>query len=213
MVGSLHIGVLALQGAFREHRLALEQCGAQVTEIRRRLGGSSCAGLEKFHGIVLPGGESTAIGKLLMEEQLLEPLKACAHMGMPIYGSCAGLILMCREVEDAQGAAIDQPVLSILNARVRRNAFGRQIDSFETRLNIRAVATDVHAVFIRAPLIVSWGPEVEPLSFVDGSFGRAAAAVRQGNLLATAFHPELTADRRVHAFFLSMCRAWQEASA
>lgn len=205
MVGALHIGVLALQGAFREHRLALESCGAKVTEIRRRPGDSACAGLENFDGIVLPGGESTVMGRLLEEEGLLEPLRDCARMGMPVYGSCAGLILMCREVEDADGSPMKQPVLGILDARVRRNAFGRQTESFETRLDVAGAAGDMEAVFIRAPLIVSHGPDVEVLSLVDGPLGRSPAAVRQGNLLATSFHPELTADRRIHSFFLNLC--------
>lgn len=156
MVGALHIGVLALQGAFREHRLALESCGAKVTEIRRRPGDSACAGLEKFDGIVLPGGESTVMGRLLEEEGLLEPLQACARMGMPVYGSCAGLILMCREVEDADGSPRKQPVLGLLDARVRRNAFGRQTESFETRLDVAGAAGDMEAVFIRAAHCFPW---------------------------------------------------------
>ncbi len=211
MVGGLHIGVLALQGAFREHRLALEACGAKVTEIRRPLDAEPLAGLDRFDGLVLPGGESTTMGRLLVDEGLLEPVRACGRMGMPVYGSCAGLILLSREVEGPDGELLDQPGLGLLDARVRRNAFGRQTDSFETVLDIRDVGRDVEAVFIRAPIIVSCGPEVEVLARVEGPLGVGAAAVRQKNLLATSFHPELTADRRFHAFFLNMCRTWRES--
>ena len=211
MVESLHIGVLALQGAFREHRLMLEKCGAKVTEIRRPLGDSPWAGLESFDGLVLPGGESTTMGRLLVEEKLLEPLRACGLAGMPVYGSCAGLILLCREVEGPDGASLDQARLGLLDARVRRNAFGRQVDSFETRLDVGGVAGDVEAVFIRAPLIVSCGPEVEVLSRVEGPLGLSPVAVRQNGILATSFHPELTSDKRFHEFFLHICRSWRSA--
>ena len=209
MVGGLHIGVLALQGAFREHRLALERCGAKVTEIRRPLASSPLAGLEQFDGLVLPGGESTTMGRLLVDEGLLEPVITCGRMGMPVYGSCAGLILLSREVEGPDGELLDQPGLGLLDVRVRRNAFGRQTDSFETVLNIRGVARDAEAVFIRAPIIVSCAPQVEVLAEVEGPLGMSPAAVRQNNLLATSFHPELTTDTRFHAFFLQLCRAWR----
>ena len=213
MVDSLHIGVLALQGAFREHRVALEACGAQVTEIRRPLDSTPLAGLERFDGLVLPGGESTTMGRLLVDEGLLDPVRSCGLMGMPVYGSCAGLILLSREVEGPEGEPLDQPGLGLLDTVVRRNAFGRQTDSFETVLDIRDVGRNVEAVFIRAPVIVSCGEGVDVLARVDGPLGTGPAAVRQKNLLATSFHPELTADRRFHAFFLHMCRAWRETSA
>ena len=206
MVDALHIGVLALQGAFREHRRMLERCGARVTEIRRPLGDSDCAGLESLDGLVLPGGESTTMGRLLTDWNLLEPIRTCGLRGMPIYGSCAGLILLSREVEGPDGTLLEQPRLGLLDARVRRNAFGRQTDSFETELSIRGVAGDVEAVFIRAPLIVSCGPDVEVLSRVDTSSGTYPVAVRQGNIVATSFHPELTKDSRFHEFFLNLCR-------
>ena len=211
MVEPLHIGVLALQGAFREHRIMLEKCGAKVTEIRRLPGGSPWGGLEMFDGIVLPGGESTTMGRLLVDEGLLEPLRACGQAGMPVYGSCAGLILLCREVEGPDGAFIEQPRLGLLDARVRRNAFGRQVDSFETRLAVKGVACDMEAVFIRAPVIVSYGPSVEVLCRVEGPFGPSPVAVRQGRVLATSFHPELTSDSRFHAWFLNICLAWRSA--
>lgn len=211
MVGELHIGVLALQGAFREHCAALERCGARVTQVRRPLSSSPLAGLEQFDGLVLPGGESTTMGRLLVDEGLLDPLRTCGLRGMPVYGSCAGLILLSREVEGPDGALLDQPRLGLLDARVRRNAFGRQTDSFETVLNVRGVADDEEAVFIRAPIIVSCGPQVEVLARVEGPLGMSPAAVRQGNVLATSFHPELTSDLRFHAYFLSLCRAWRES--
>ena len=210
MVGSLKIGVLALQGAFREHRRALERCGAEVTELRHPLNDSPCGGLERFDGIVLPGGESTTMGRLLTDWNLLEPLRACGRRGMPMYGTCAGLILLCREVEGPDGRLLDQPGLGILNARVRRNAFGRQVDSFETTLEVKGVATDLEAVFIRAPLIMSCGPDVEVLSRVESSSGAHPVAVRQENIVATSFHPELTADLRFHRYFLNLCRQRQE---
>ena len=206
---TLHIGVLALQGAFREHRIMLERCGAEVTEIRG--GDSACAGLEQIDGLVIPGGESTTMGRLLTTWNLLDPVKKRALAGMPVYGSCAGLILLCREVEGPDGKALDQPRLGLLNARVRRNAFGRQQDSFETTLSIRGVAEDVEAVFIRAPVIVSCGPEVEVLSRVEYEGTLLPAAVRQGHVIATAFHPELTSDSRFHEFFLSLCRTWRRS--
>ena len=211
MVGPLHIGVLALQGAFREHRIMLEKCGAKVTEIRRLPGGSPWGGLDMFDGIVLPGGESTTMGRLLVDEGLLEPLRACGQAGMPMYGSCAGLILLCREVEGPDGALVEQPGLGLLDARVRRNAFGRQADSFEARLDVKGVACDMEAVFIRAPVIVSCGPAVEVLCRVEGPLGPSPVAVRQGRVLATSFHPELTSDSRFHACFLNSCLAWRSA--
>ena len=210
MVTPLHIGVLALQGAFREHRLALERCGAKVTELRRRQEDTPLGGLEKFDGIVLPGGESTAMGRLLVDRGLLEPLRACIGRGMPVFGTCAGLILLSRELEGPDGTLLEQPHLGVLHCRVRRNAFGRQTDSFETALEVKGVAQALEAVFIRAPLIVSTGPGVECLSFVETGEGMLPVAVRQDNILASSFHHELTDDLRFHAFFLDMCRAWRE---
>lgn len=210
MVEPLHIGVLAVQGAFREHRLMLERCGAEVTEIRRSSDTSALGGLERFDGIVLPGGESTTMGRLLTDWQLLEPLRECGRRGMPLFGTCAGLILLCREVEGPDGQLLTQPGLGLLDARVRRNAFGRQIDSFETEFPVRGVAENCRAVFIRAPVIVSCGPDVDVLARVDGPEGPFPVAVRQGNVLGAAFHPELTQDERFHAFFLDMCRKWKE---
>lgn len=207
----LHIGVLALQGAFREHRQALERCGAKVTEIRRPLDSADAVykGLDRFDGIVLPGGESTTMGILLEREGLLDALVACGRAGMPLYGSCAGLILLCKEIEGADGKLVEQPRLGLLGARVRRNAFGRQVDSFETSLEVASIAVDLRAVFIRAPIIVHTEPGVEILTTVEREGRIFPVAVRQGRLLASSFHPELTPDLRFHQAFLETCRTWR----
>ena len=208
----LRVGVLALQGAFREHRIMLERCGAEVTEIRRPLdpADSATAGLMALDGIVIPGGESTVIGKLLKEWGLFEALITCGEAGMPIYGSCAGLILLCRDIEGPDGALLDQPRLGLLDARARRNAFGRQLDSFETTLDVKGIASDFEAVFIRAPLIVEVAQRVDVLASVAAGSTEYPVAVRQGRLLATSFHPELTEDWRFHKAFLELCREWRE---
>ena len=164
-------------------------------------------------GIVLPGGESTVIGKLLKEWGLFEALIACGRAGMPMYGSCAGLILLCREIEGPEGEALDQPRLGLLDARARRNAFGRQLDSFETKLDVKGIAPDLEAVFIRAPLIAEVAPGVEVLASVPAGSKEYPVAVRQGRIMATSFHPELTADRRFHEAFLELCREWREERA
>ena len=190
------VGVLALQGAFREHLVSLERLGVSTREVR---------GLKDMDGVdalVIPGGESTTMGKLLTDWEMLGPVRARIEAGMPVYGSCAGLILLCREIENSS-----QPRLGVLDAVVRRNAFGRQVDSFETMLDLPALARPGEdnppfpAVFIRAPVIVGVGPQVEVLAEVNGQ----AVAVRQGHVLATSFHPELTADNRLHRYFLEMC--------
>jgi 5'-phosphate synthase pdxT subunit len=193
-VSAPRIGVLALQGDVREHRRALTTARAEVIAVRRP------AELEGLDGIVLPGGESTTMGKLLTTFELLEPLRQALAAGLPAYGSCAGMILLADRVLD--GTA-DQVVLGGLDVTVRRNAFGRQVDSFEGDLDFEGVDGEpMHAVFIRAPWVETAGPEVEVLA-------RAAdriVAVRQGQLLATSFHPELTGDPRVHQLFVSMVR-------
>ena len=190
------VGVLALQGAFREHIVSLERLRVPTREVR---------GLKDMDGVdalVIPGGESTTMGKLLTDWEMLGPVRARIEAGMPVYGSCAGLILLCREIENSS-----QPRLGVLDAVVRRNAFGRQVDSFETMLDLPVLARPGEdnppfpAVFIRAPVIVDVGPQVEVLAEVDGQ----AVAVRQGHVLATSFHPELTADSRLHRYFLEMC--------
>ena len=206
-MSELRIGVLALQGAFREHVQALEDCGAKAVELRRPLDSASpLCGLDTLDGIVLPGGESTVMGRLLRDWGLMDALVQCGRQGMPIYGSCAGMILLCREIEGPEGTLLDQPRLGLLDARVRRNAFGRQKDSFETSLPVKGLERELAAVFIRAPLIVSVGEGVEVLAEVREGEILRPVAVRQGNILATSFHPELTRDRSFHRFFLETCR-------
>ena len=187
----LCVGVLALQGAFREHVAAVTRLGATAREVRQ------LKDIDGIDALIIPGGESTTMGKLLNEWNMLEPLRQRILDGMPVYGSCAGLILLCREIENS-----DQPRLGVLDAMVRRNAFGRQVDSFETDLNIPEVGADpIPAVFIRAPVITGVGAGVTVLAEVKGQ----AVAVRQNNILATSFHPELTPDTRMHSYFLSFC--------
>ena len=190
-MSELCVGVLALQGAFREHVAAVASLGATAREVRQ------LKDIEGIDALIIPGGESTTIGKLLNEWNMLEPLRQRILDGMPVYGSCAGLILLCREIENS-----DQPRLGVLDATVRRNAFGRQVDSFETDLSIPEIGADpIPAVFIRAPVITGVGAGVTVLAEVKGQ----AVAVRQNNILATSFHPELTPDTRMHSYFLSFC--------
>ncbi len=187
----LCVGVLALQGAFREHVAAVTRLGATAREVRQ------LKDIDGIDALIIPGGESTTMGKLLNEWNMLEPLRQRILDGMPVYGSCAGLILLCRDIENS-----DQPRLGVLDATVRRNAFGRQVDSFETDLNIPEIGADpIPAVFIRAPVITGVGAGVTVLAEVNGQ----AVAVRQNNILATSFHPELTPDTRMHSYFLSFC--------
>ncbi|WP_051386321.1 pyridoxal 5'-phosphate synthase glutaminase subunit PdxT [Actinokineospora inagensis] len=197
------IGVLALQGDVREHTAALEASGARVLPVRRP------SELSEVDGLVLPGGESTTISRLLATFDLLDPLRARLAAGMPAYGSCAGLILLAEKAIDARP---DQHQLGALDLIVRRNAFGRQVDSFEEDLHVTGVdGGPVHAVFIRAPWVESAGPAVEVLARVPDTPAAGAAAgrivaVRQGGVLATSFHPELTGDARVHRLFVAMVR-------
>lgn len=190
------VGVLALQGAFREHVAALARLGAATREVRQL---RDMAGID---AMVIPGGESTTMGKLLTDLRMLEPLRARISEGMPVYGSCAGLILLCRNIEGSE-----QPRLGLLDATVRRNAFGRQVDSFEADLAIPELGAEpLPAVFIRAPVILSTGPEVRVLARVEMDGAERAVAVRQDRILATSFHPELTPDTRFHRYFLDICR-------
>jgi 5'-phosphate synthase pdxT subunit len=196
------IGVLALQGDVREHLAALTACGdVRAVPVRRP------AELAAVDAIVLPGGESTTMSRLLRTFDLLDPLRARIADGLPVYGSCAGMILLAAEVLDGRP---DQEQLGGLDVVVRRNAFGRQVDSFETDLDVDGVVGDpVRAVFIRAPWVEKAGADVEVLASVPASAGAAAGrivAVRQGAVLATAFHPELTGDLRVHGLFCEMVR-------
>lgn len=195
------MGVLALQGDVREHAGALRAAGAEPVPVRRA---EELSGLD---GLVLPGGESTAIGRLLDLAGMLGPLRGLLGAGLPVYGSCAGMILLARDVI-AAGGRLDQPTLDLLDVTVRRNAFGTQVDSFETDLQLDGVGA-VHAVFIRAPWVERVGSGVQVLARVPARPGAGEAAgrvvaVRQGPVLATSFHPELTGDGRVHALFVAM---------
>lgn len=188
------VGILALQGAFREHAQALADLGVPVREIRQR------KDIDNISRLIIPGGESTTMGKLLNELDLLEPLRQDIADGMPVYGTCAGLILLCKYIEGS-----NQPRLGLLNAKVRRNAFGRQVDSFEAAISMPGIGIeDFPAVFIRAPVIMSTGPEVNVLARINQNGQSNAVAVQQNNILATSFHPELTGDRRLHEYFLNL---------
>lgn len=194
------VGVLALQGDVREHLAALTACGAEARPIRRP---TELAGLA---GIVLPGGESTTIDKLARIFQLREPLIAALRAGLPAYGSCAGMILLADQVLD--GLA-DQQTFGGLDITVRRNAFGRQVESFEGDVELDGVPDGpVHAVFIRAPWVERAAAQVQVLGQVvpPGTDDIRIVAVRQDNLVATSFHPEMTADLRVHGYFLELVR-------
>jgi 5'-phosphate synthase pdxT subunit len=193
------IGVLALQGDVREHLATLAECGAQARPVRRP---EELAGLD---GIIFPGGESTTIDKLSRSFGVREPLVAALQAGLPAYGSCAGMILLADRVLDA---AEGQQTFGGLDITVRRNAFGRQVHSFEGEVDVAGVdGGPMHAVFIRAPWVEDTGAGVEVLARVEGgeADGRIVA-VRQGSLLATSFHPEVTDDPRVHELFVSMVR-------
>jgi len=193
------IGVLALQGDVREHLAALTAAGAEAVPVRRP---DEIAAID---GLVLPGGESTTIAKLARAFDLLEPLRARIKDGLPVYGSCAGMILLADRIVD--GTA-DQETFGGLDVTVRRNAFGRQIDSFEEDVTIDGLSGGpVHAVFIRAPWVESVGPAATPLAAViTGPAAGKVVVVRQRQLLATSFHPELMGDGRVHAYFCDMVR-------
>ncbi len=183
------IGVLALQGDFREHREVLERLGASAPEVRRP------KDLEGLDGLIIPGGESTSIVRLMRTSALLEPLRKLAGDGFPLWGTCAGMILLAKRLDET-----GLPGILAMDIAVRRNAFGRQVDSFEVDLPVPVLGDPpFHAVFIRAPAIEAVGPGVEVLTRLpDGT----PVAAREGHLLATAFHPELTRDSRFHRFFL-----------
>ncbi len=186
------VGVVALQGAVREHLEALRRLGVEAITVR------TPEEVEAVEALILPGGESTTIGKLMARYGLVEPIQEFAASGRPLLGTCAGMILMAKRIE---GGMADQPRLGVMDITVERNAFGRQVDSFEADLDFAGVnGGPARAVFIRAPIIQSVGPEVEVLA----RQGEQIVAARQGKLLALSFHPELTDDTRVHAYFLSM---------
>lgn len=186
------VGVLALQGDTREHLAALRAAGAAAVPVRRGVE------LDSVDGLVIPGGESTAISHLLRVFELLEPLRSALAGGLPVYGSCAGMILLASEILDAGVPGRRAEALGAIDMTLRRNAFGRQVDSFEEDLEFDGLDSPVHAVFIRAPWVERVGPGVEVLASAAGH----PVAVRQGAALATAFHPEVTGDRRVHQLFV-----------
>jgi pyridoxal 5'-phosphate synthase pdxT subunit len=196
------VGVLALQGDFREHAHVLSRLGARVSLVRRP------GELAEIDGLVIPGGESTVMDKLVRAFDLREPLLRRIAEGMPAFGSCAGMIMLADRIVDARP---DQQTLGGLDVTVRRNAFGRQVDSFEQDLDYawsdRSRHGTVHAVFIRAPWVEEAGPGVEVLARVsEGVAAGRIVAVRQGNVMATSFHPEVSGDRRIHAEFVSIVR-------
>ena len=199
---AVKIGVLALQGDVREHLAALRAADAEAVAVRRP------DELDSVDGLVLPGGESTTIAKLARTFDLIEPLRARIKDGLPVYGSCAGLILLADRIVD--GTA-DQETFGGLDVTVRRNAFGRQVDSFEEDVVVDGLdGGPVHAVFIRAPWVESVGPAATALAAVTtGPAAGKIVAVRQQQLLATSFHPELMGDGRVHAYFCDMVRKQQ----
>ncbi|MCC7164350.1 MAG: pyridoxal 5'-phosphate synthase glutaminase subunit PdxT [Anaerolineae bacterium] len=189
----MKIGVLALQGAFREHVAMLRGLGVDAVEVRLP------EELRAVDGLIIPGGESTTIGKIATQYGLTEPIRELAAQGKPVWGTCAGMIVLAKDV------GMRQPLVGVMDVTVKRNAFGRQVDSFETDLNIPAIQngdpTPFHAIFIRAPLMETVGKNVQVLATLeDGTI----VAARQGNLLATSFHPELTQDGRFHKYFLAM---------
>ncbi|KAA0543131.1 pyridoxal 5'-phosphate synthase glutaminase subunit PdxT [Bacillus sp. BGMRC 2118] len=185
------IGVLGLQGAVREHVLAIEACGAEVTVVKRP------EQLEELDGLVLPGGESTTMRRLIDKYGFMEPLRNFAEHGKPMFGTCAGLILLAKNI-----AGHNEAHLAVMDMTVERNAFGRQRESFEAELMITGVAEDFVGVFIRAPYVIEVGEDVEVLSKHNGRI----VAARQGQFLACAFHPELTDDHRFAQYFVNMVK-------
>jgi pyridoxal 5'-phosphate synthase pdxT subunit len=188
----MKIGVLALQGAFREHRMMIEACGVDVIEVRKP------SDLDNIQGLIIPGGESTTIAKLMRDFKLDEKIVTKAEAGMPMFGTCAGLIIMSKTIIGS-----DQHRLGLMDIEVQRNAYGRQVDSFEVELPISVLGyKPFKAVFIRAPLIEKVAPNVGILAQHHGKIIFA----RQGNFLVSSFHPELTGDKRVHEYFLQMVK-------
>jgi 5'-phosphate synthase pdxT subunit len=196
--GARTIGVLALQGDVLEHVRMLRAAGAKAAVVKR------LGELDAVDGIVIPGGESTTIGKLAQMYGLLEPLRKRIAEGLPVFGTCAGAILLSSEALFADGRPAQQPLLGVLDATVRRNAFGRQVASFEGDVAVAGLDNPVHAVFIRAPWFERVGPDVEVLATVGTPAGDKVVIVRSGVILATAFHPELTGDPRLHELFIAM---------
>lgn len=194
----MKIGVLALQGAVAEHMRSLEAAGAEAVAVKR------VEQLDDLQGLIIPGGESTTIGKLMRKYGFMDAVRQFAAAGKPLFGTCAGLIILADVIEGQEEAH-----LRLMDMTVARNAFGRQRESFETDLAIKGIDETVRAVFIRAPLIKKVGPSVEVLSTYNGEIVTA----RQGHLLAASYHPELTDDYRLHAYFIEMAKEAAAATA
>ncbi|MBP1971069.1 5'-phosphate synthase pdxT subunit [Virgibacillus natechei] len=192
------IGVLALQGAVREHIRSIEACGARAIEIKHK------EQLEVIDGLILPGGESTTMRRLIDSYDFFDAIEAFGNQGKPIFGTCAGLILMARAIDGSKTAH-----LGLMDMKVARNAFGRQVASFEAELEITGIAADFNAVFIRAPYVTEVGPEVEVLA----TYQDQIVAAKQGHYICTAFHPELTDDNRFIAYFVEMVEESLESMA
>ena len=193
-MSAVRIGVLALQGDTREHLAAVREAGASAVSVRR------AAELDAVDALVIPGGESTTMSHLLRDLDLLEPLRKRLADGLPAYGACAGMILLASEILDAGAGGREAVPLGGLDITVRRNAFGRQVDSFEGDVEFSGFDKPVHAVFIRTPWVERVGDGVQVLASAAGH----PVAVRQGRVLATAFHPEVTGDRRIHRLFVEI---------
>ena len=192
----MKIGVLALQGAFAEHRKMLEKLGIESFEIRKKSDLSNAVNNNDIDGLIIPGGESTVIGKLLYDLDLFDAIKKLILEGLPVFGTCAGLILLAREIENDS-----RTYLGAMDIKVRRNAYGRQLGSFFTESEFKGIGV-IPMTFIRAPYISSVGKNVEVLSEVDGN----VVAARENNILVTSYHPELNDDLKVHKFFVEMCK-------
>jgi len=189
-VAGKKIGILSLQGAFIEHEQSLQRCGAQPRQVR------TVQDLDEIEGLIIPGGESTTIGKLMRAYGLDEKIKARCAEGMPVWGTCAGMILLAREIVE-----MDQVQLNMMDISVKRNGFGRQVDSFETELNVEGIGS-CKGVFIRAPYVEKvWGE-----ARIMASHKQRIVMVQEDKLLATAFHPELTNDLSIHSYFMEMLR-------
>lgn len=191
----LTVGVLALQGDFEKHIEALKSAGGEGVEIR------TVDDLRNVEGLIIPGGESTTVGKLMTRYGLDKAIKELSTEGLPIWGTCMGMIMMADRIENS-----DQPSLNLLDITVKRNAFGRQIDSFETDIYFEPLNSNIHAVFIRAPIVTQIGASVHTLA----TFENNIVCVQQNNLLGSSFHPELTDDPRVHVYFIKMVEKYIE---
>ncbi len=192
----MKIGVLALQGAFAEHRKMLKKLGIESFEIRKKSDLSNAVDNNDIDGLIIPGGESTVIGKLLYDLDLFDDIKKLILEGLPVFGTCAGLILLAREIENDS-----RTYLGAMDIKVRRNAYGRQLGSFFTESEFKGIGV-IPMTFIRAPYISSVGKNVEVLSEVDGN----VVAARENNILVTSYHPELNDNLKVHKFFVEMCK-------